>query len=388
MLRAESALFLIRERVVAVLVPDLDGAAEAATAAARDAGGSLQTRNGGQLVFAIPEARAGEFARRVALLGEVQRESGSSEDVAFRAADLESAARAARARRAELEQLRARAASASDGLLVEQRIAQIDAALATAERELRLLRQQALRVKFVVELLEKPVEPLPTVNLPFPWLATLSGQDLAYPSRPEPEADSEPGIASNVDMSLSLEGRRLADRPAPDEDSRALLLALRLRAARTDPVGIAAGYDASLGGFDGFVYEFRGFLGLGTAAGNWFTLGLLGGVGVSGWTGDRVPISLELPVELFTLIDLGAVGRLSMFAQPRWALTSEARRAGTGPGEIAHEYTLGGAVLLPFVFGNDDVDEGGLRLGFEYGEVLESPVYSVNVGIGFGFLGH
>ncbi len=379
---------MIRERVVAVLVPDLDDAVEAATAAARDAGGSLQTRNGGQLVFAIPDARADEFARRVALQGEVKRESGSSEDVSFRAADLESSARAARARHAELEQLRARAGSASDGLLVEQRIAQVDAALATAERELGLLRQQAARVKFVVELLERPREPLPTVNLPFPWLGTLSGHDLAYPSRPEPEADSEPGITSNVDMSLSLEARRLDDRPSPDEDSRALLLALHLRAARTDPVGIAAGYDATLGGFDGFVYEFRGFLGLGTAVGDWLTLGLLGGVGVGGWTGDRVPISLELPVELFTLIDLGAVGRLSMFAQPRWALTSEARRAATGPGESTDEFTLGGAVLLPVVFGNDDVEDGGLRLGFEYGEVIDSRFYSVTAGIGFGFLGH
>jgi hypothetical protein len=70
--------------------------------------------------------------------------------------------------------------------------------------------------------------------------------------------------------------------------------------------------------------------------------------------------------------------------QPRWAITREARQA-LRSSRGFDEFTTGGAVLLPFVLGGDELEDGGLRLGFEYGEVMQGRTYALTAGIGFGF---
>jgi hypothetical protein len=381
---AESAPLLVGERTVALDVPNLEAAVEGVTAAAKRAGGALKSRNEALLSIAVPQDRAAEFVQSLKQLGDLTQQASQSHDVGFKAADLEAAARAARARRSELEQLRARTRQVDEVLQVEHRIAEVNAALADAERELRALRLAVTRVIFRVVLRPTPIETLPAPTLPFPWLDTLSGGELLNPSS-VPAGEVSQSFSSNAELAFGLEVRRLVDRPTQGEASHAVLPALTMRGAETDPVGFAGGFDAKLGGVvDGFVYELRGLAGLGTAIGSVVTLGLMGGVGFSGWTGDRVPSSLELPLELFAFFDLGKAFRLTLFAQPRWAVTREARQ-GARHGQVADEYTTGGAVLLPFVLGEDDLEDGGLRLGFEYGEVLQTRTYAVTAGVGFGF---
>jgi hypothetical protein len=83
-------------------------------------------------------------------------------------------------------------------------------------------------------------------------------------------------------------------------------------------------------------------------------------------------------------VDFGDAVRLSLFAQPRWTVTREARRDGAEHGLWADELALGGALLIPQIFGEERIDEGGLRVGFEYTELLSQAMYAVSVGIGFG----
>ena len=339
---------------------------------------------GSELVIRVEEPKFRELSELFAQLGEIKSQTASAEDASLAASDLESALRAAQQQRAGLESMLGRARSVDESLLVERRLAEVEQKTSALRTQLSTLRRRAATVRLDIALLEQPVAPIPAVELPFPWLRTLSESELMNPPAAGEDPSDTGGIDKNADLALELEGRVLRDRPALDETSRAFALVLRLRGVRTDPVGIAAGYDVKLGGLDGVVYEMRGMGGLGTAIGSVLTLGLMGGVGISGWTGDRVPSSLEIPAELFFLLDIGEAVRLSLFAQPRWTVTREARRDGAEHGLAADELALGGALLLPQVFGGERISEGGLRVGFEYTELLATEMYSLSVGIGFG----
>jgi hypothetical protein len=375
---------LLRQRAVMIAVADAETAADSLLDAVQKLGGELEARAGQRVVVRVPPAKLRELSAVFIELGAIKSQSASAEDASEKAADLVAALRAAGEHKKRLEGLLASARSVDESLLVERRLAEIEQKASALRTELATLTRRAAAVRVEITLVSPPVEPIPSVELPFPWLRTLSGAELRNPSaQPEDPSDAD-GIYKNADLALELEGRLLRHRPSADEVSRALALVLRLRGARTEPVGFAGGYDVKLGGLDGVVYEMRGLGGLSTAIGSVLTIGLLGGAGVSGWTGDRVPSSLEIPVELFTLVDFGDAVRLSLFAQPRWTVTREVRRDGAEHGLWADELALGGALLIPQIFGAERVDEGGLRLGFEYTELLSHAMYGVSVGLGFG----
>jgi hypothetical protein len=378
-------MLLLRQRTVtiAVAAADAEKAADSLLEAARSLGGELETRQGQRLVVQVPEQKLRELFELCATHGAIKGQSAMAVDASQDAADLAAALRAADEQRKGLENLLARAPSVGESLMVERRLAEVEQKTSALRTTLSALKRKAATVRVEITLISPPVEPIPSVELPFPWLRTLSGTELRNPSAPLEDPDAG-AIDKNVDMALELEGRQLRDRPAPDEVSRALALVLRLRGARTDPVGLAGGYDVKLGGFNGLVYEMRGLGGVSTALGSVLTVGLMGGAGVSGWTGDRVPSSLEVPLELFTFWDFGDAWRLSLFAQPRWTVTREARRDGAEHGLFADELALGGGLLIPQLFGGDRIDEGGLRVGFEYTELLSRAMYAVTLGIGFG----
>jgi hypothetical protein len=377
-------ILLLRQRVVMIAVADVETAADSLLDVVQKLGGELEARTGQRLVVHVPEAKLRDLSAVFVEKGAIKSQTASAEDASERAADLMAALRAADERKKGLESLLGRARSVDESLLIERRLAEVEQKTSALRTELSALKRKAAAVRVEITLVSPPVEPIPGVQLPFPWLRTLSGSELRNPSAPPEDSSDAGGIYKNADLALELEGRLLRDRPAVDEVSRALALVLRLRGAQADPVGFAAGYDVKLGGLDGVVYEMRGLGGLSTAIGSVLTVGLLGGAGVSGWTGDRVPSSLEIPVELFTLVDFGDAVRLSLFAQPRWTVTRDARRDGAEHGLWADELALGGALLIPQIFGEERIDEGGLRVGFEYTELLSHAMYAVSVGVGFG----
>jgi len=377
------AAVLIRQRSVRLRVEDVEASIERVLGLVRDQGGQLEQRAGQKLTLRVPEQGVTPLLARLPALGELRAQSASTVDESFRAADLEAAVRAAEQTRAMLTALLARARNVEESLLVERRIKEMETRIANARAERRALDRRRQSVALVIELEALTPEALPSVELPFDWLKKLSFTELMYPSAPPYEEES--GLESNVDIALALEGRLIRDRPSLDENSRALAAALRMRGADVDPVGFAAGFDAALGGFDGFVYDLRFLAGLGTAFGRVVTLGLVGGLGFSGWTGDRVPSSLELPLELFMFVDLDEFARLAAYAQPRFAVTREARRDGSKLAGPADEISIGGAVLLPLLLGNERLEHGGMRLGFEYGQLLDTTAYLVTLGVGFGF---
>jgi hypothetical protein len=355
--------------------------------AAGKVGAALVERSDTRLVLRVADARSSDFSAELARIGELRGQTAETVDLSARAADLESSIAAGEGTREKLVALLARAHAVGESLLVEARLAEVDQALSKRRAELRALEKSAESVRIEILLTERRgAEPLPGVELPFDWLRELSFPELMNPSGPASESEPETyeRLRSNAEVSLNLDGRLLRDRPSPDEHGRALALSFHARGANTDPVGFAAGLDAAAGGFDGFVYEARALAGVSTSIGSVLTLGLLGGVGVSGWTGDRVPSSLELPVETFVLVDFGEVTRLSLFSQLRFTPTREARRSGSEAAPFGDELALGAAVLVPWLLDQDRVEDGAVRLAFEYGELLETRTYTLSVGVGAG----
>lgn len=375
---------LVRKRSIRLFVPDVNETVPRVLAEIRAAGGQLQSQLGAHLSARVAEARVFGLRDKLRALGDVESESASAEDVTVAAADIDSEVRGAERARAELVNLLGRARTVNESLMVERRIGEIDREIADANANRRALEQRALAVELEIDLVERSREQLAHFELPFVWLRQMSLAELMRPTPPEPER-APVRLTSNIDLSFDLNGRLIRDRPTTGDDSRAFSLIYRMRGVNTNPIGFAAGIDSELGGVSGFVYAARLMAGLGTALGGYVTLGLIGGAGVDGWTGGRVPSGIELPVELFTLIDIDEAARLSLYVRPSFIVARQARQDGAEHALFFDELSAGAALLVPLLLGNEHLDHGGLRLGFEYRELLGTEAYLVSVGIGFGF---
>lgn len=375
---------LAEQRDVALVVPDVVAAEGAIARAAGEVGGTVLP--GGAVVeVRVPRAKLETFLAALDGVGRTTSRSGSSVDVTVERADLESALRSTRAARERTAAARRLATKVVESVAVERRLEELDAEAAGLESSLHALSRRVATVLVRVALRrEVEVPPVPEVRLPFPWLDQLSLDHLqGGGSGPSPDPT---GIRSILDVALQLEGHRLVDRPDGLDAASAMVGAVRMRGASTDPVGFAAGTDFALGGFDGFAFDVAMMGGVGTALGSVITLGLVGGAGYDVWTGGRLRGGLKLPVELFATLELSEAARLLVFAQPRWVPTPGARHARARVTELADEVSLGGAVLLPFAIGEDEIDDGGLRLGFTYAEAMGAKRFVATAGIGWGVL--
>ena len=73
---------------------------------------------------------------------------------------------------------------------------------------------------------------------------------------------------------------------------------------------------------------------------------------------------------------------------PRRAGRSHAALLGAGCLTICSQAAAaqGGALLSALTLGNDELEDGGLRLGFVYRELLDTRMYEFTVGLGFGLV--
>jgi hypothetical protein len=375
---------LARAESLSIEVADVEAAATRVTELAREHGGELQLRQDRRLTLRVPPERFEGLVEKVSALGHIAARSASTRDLSAERADAEAALAGAERARQRLAQMKS--GDVQSGLLVEQRIAELEAQIRQQRAALARLEQDARWVAVDVTLVGLGrVEPVPEHRLPIPWLQTLSPNSLHSP--PPPEAPAPP-IRADLDMAMNLELRWLVERPEPEAASAAAAAGFHTRGAITDPVGFAFGTDFYVGGWHGFVFGVGLGAGLGISVGSVLTLGLIGGLRYDVWTGDRLPSALMTPAELFASVDLDDTARVLLFTQLAWSLTSTDRDDGAKLLEISDELSLGGAVLLPAGLGQDRIQDGGLRLGFVYSELLGTHMYTVTVGVGAGLVQH
>lgn len=381
------APLLVQERTVHVRVEEPDAAAQKILTVARELGGELRGQAALRIQIHLPEAKVDALLRELGRLGEITSKSGNARGVSAELADLRADLVTARRTKQRLRELERLSQGVDDSLALERRLGEVDARIARLRAAELALERRSHWVEMQV-VLERTtsVEHVPTPRLPFPWLNQLGLAALQAPPGPPPP--EERPIAGNVDLGFGLEGRMITDRPDPAGDSRAILLGFHSRAARTDPVGFAMGVDLAAGGLNGFAWEAAMMGGLGVSIASVSTIGLVGGIAADGWTGGRVPAGVLVPAELFFTIEVGDAARFVYFAQPRWALTPGSRDDGTRSDSFVDELRLGGSLLLPFVLGEDELDDGGLRLGFVYGEQLGVKTYTAQLGVGWGLVDH
>ncbi len=392
---------LVTREQVTLRTRDVAGAISALLARAREAGWRLQEREDERVVLRLPPEQL--LAARLALrdLGtEIEHES-LTQDVTGALAELEARERSATAARARLLTLQGPGRSVTEMVQLTRAVEVADDALASATRERQRLEREVaeatLAVTFVPALPPEQ-EAIPAVRLPFPWLERTH-EDALY----DRGAPSEPGrsgegreprrrrrsIEAFPEASMLLEVARLPDRPHPDESAWMLGGALRTRAlVGTKPVGLAMGFDVGLAGGEGFAHDLDLLGGIAGAVNSWLAFGVLSGPAGRAWTGGRVPAAWEIPLELATALDFGHEGRFLLQVRPQWIpRDTSTRRDGSSLGfadELLVRATLATAVVSP----DEDVEEGGLRLGFAYHELMGTHMVTFCVGWGVGETDH
>ncbi len=388
-LPAQRQPLLDRQGQIALLVDEPRVASEAVARLADSHGGELGEQAERQVVIRVPAAQLDTVIARLRELGKIRHRSVTTRDIGPERIELTTGLASAVQTRERLLALGQRAQSVDDSLLVERRLALVDeeiARLRAASIALERRGELATLTVLLMPFAERTPEGVPEPALPFPWLDRMTLSDLLdtdQSSSDDDEAESR-HIDSNLDLGLQLEGTRLDG--LPDERDRAYAVAAALRArgvVGTDPLGVALGTDLALGGGEGFLYDVGLLLGLGLSIGEYSSMGLVAGLGHSGWTGRHVKPALDIPVELFTTLEAGDTARLILFAQPRWAF-AHSRDQGSPNTPFGDELSVGGAVLIPAVFGNDELDEGGLRIGGVYTEVSGTRAYTLTLGMGVG----
>jgi hypothetical protein len=372
---------------IALLVDEPRMASEAVVHLAQSHQGKLEVQTERQVVIRVPAARVNAVIARLCALGRITHRSMTTRDIGPAQTDLSAELASSIRTRERLLALGRRAQSVDDSLLVERRVALVDEEIARLRAALAALERRGEQATLTVHLMprsERAPENVPEPRLPFPWLDRVTLFDLLSTGQSGGADHESRHIDSNLDVALQLEGTRVDGLPNQRDRAYAVAAALRTRGViGTDPLGMALGMDLALGGGEGFLYDVGLLLGLGWSIGELSSMGLVSGLGHSGWTGDHVTPGLDIPVELFMTLEAGDVARLILFAQPRWAFT-HSRDQGSPNTPFGDELSVGGALLIPALFGNDELDEGGLRIGGAYTELGGGRAYTLTLGMGAG----
>jgi len=376
-----------RRGQIALLVDEPRKASETVAHLAQSHEGKLEVQTEREVVIRVPAARVDAVIARLRTLGKITHRSLTTRDIGPAHTDLSAELASSVRTRERLLALGRRAQSVDDSLLVERRVALVDEEMARLRAALAALERRGGQATLTVRLMprsERAPENVPQPRLPFPWLDRMTLFDLMSTGQSGGADHESRHIDSNLDLALQLEGTRLDGLPKERDRAYAVAAALRTRGVvGTDPLGVALGMDLAVGGGEGFLYDVGLLLGLGWSIGELSSMGLVSGLGHSGWTGDRIKPGLDIPVELFMTLEAGDTARLILFAQPRWAFT-HSRDQGSPNTPFGDELSVGGALLVPAVFGNDELDEGGLRIGGAYTEACGARAYTVTLGMGAG----
>jgi len=139
----------------------------------REVGGFVSKRTDRMITIRVPAQRFYEVVGRIEHLGEVLRRDVTAQDVTEEFLDTELRLRNARAVRARLQELLARATTVQDSLMIERELDRVSVEIDRMEGRLKYLRDRAAFSTITVSLEPRNAAPHPpTVRLPFPWLGS------------------------------------------------------------------------------------------------------------------------------------------------------------------------------------------------------------------------
>jgi hypothetical protein len=375
---------LIQTVTTTLRVRDVDAALANIAARAASAQWRIEERSEGELVLRVPPADLEAARHALGELGLVIDHRGRTEDVTARLADLTAARQSAARRHERLLALQDPQRSVDEALALSDALAETEDELASLDRERAELLGDVAEARLVVRCLAvgPPAEPIPAVELPFRWLQWTNEDALRAPARSPARRGT---VESMLDVGMHLELSRLTNRPEPGRDPVAVGGAVRSRMfPEMKPLGIALGFDLAMGGGAGFSHEVDFLVGVSGALSPWLSCGVLTGASGRAWTGGRIPAAWELPAEVVSAFELADWGRLLVQIRPQWIPRRDHPRqvegAFGGVDETLVRVTLAAAPLA----GKDHLEDGALRLGVAYQDLLGESLATVFVGWGIG----
>lgn len=376
---------------VVLRVGSEDEAVQAIEARLLRLGGRLAMRDGGHLRLQVPNEGFDRALESVVTVGIELQRSVVVEDRTGRYMAILGELRTAQIARNRVASLHRNLKGVKDPLQVERALAEADdrvAELLRASNEVQRATSMATLVVVLDPTLGFIDEELPAFELPFRWLDNVGPDRLLNLERTY-EQDREHGtLASSVHLDARLEAMRAGNEQLLGGNETALAAGFTLRGVGdTTPVGFGAGLDWKLGGgmSGGFLYDLRLVGGLGTAVGRVFSLGVVTGAGIGGLTGDHIPFGVELPVEAFASLEVGAYARAMVWGRTSWILASEDRQDGSDIAPFGDEFASGLSVLVGERNGSGS-ERNGLVLGGGYRELLGTHAVEVSLGYGASFL--
>jgi hypothetical protein len=387
----QGAQMLASHGVLTLRVARQDDTAHQIEQIVRQLGGRLQQSAGRRLDVRV---RVEHLARALTVIAAVGVEVSRRVDVRDLTPDYIdtlSRLRSAEQTLARLRTLRAGAPGVQDPLRVERDLQRWESDASQMQRALRDIR--ATVAEATIEVLLEPTQvvmsdEIPPFQLPFPWLDQVGLGHLLDLERQEPPQPKR-AVSSSAQMDLHLKMLRAPDDLLLGANRSALACGFSLRGVgETDPTGFAAGSDVEIGAglSGGFLYDVRMLFGLGTGLGEWFALGAMSGLGISGVTGKYVPLGVDVPIELFAGVEVGNLFRGQLWGRASFLFASDARQDGAQHAPIGDELHTGVSLLLGEQQGGHNPDRTGLALTGAYRELLGTTGYEVSVGYGAAFV--
>jgi hypothetical protein len=328
----------------------------------------------------IPNDRYAELSRRLSSIGVVRREQLSQKSVT---PEIESAlelAKRAKARQENLERIRKTARNTDETLTLESELDRATQDREAAERRVRELRR-GTGTTLVDVTLELPArEAIADPSLPFPWLDELGLSHLYGNTDPARPLD----LRGFIDGAFEIRTGYAPRARAFDGKKAYVAAAIPIRVlGEAEPVGLFGGMDLVLGGGYGFLYGFQLYLGAGVPIGESFVLGLDTGPGFDGMTGGVIPTGITVPIETYVSFEAIRFLGISAYFQSGWVFAAQERDDGSKHAPFGDELTTG--IRLSLASHNGDGytrHRVGLRVGFDYREMMGTEIYQFVIGFG------
>jgi hypothetical protein len=172
---AERGNILIYTAELTMAVFEVEPGLGKVEALGRELGGFLARRDNAAVTIRVPSARFDEAIRRIAALGDVLHRSVAAEDVTDEFRDVEARLKNARAMRARLEQLLAKAEKIDESIAIERELGRVTGEIERMEGRLKLLRDRAALSTITVAFRPRtqPSDNPSHFQLPVPWLQEL-----------------------------------------------------------------------------------------------------------------------------------------------------------------------------------------------------------------------
>jgi hypothetical protein len=328
----------------------------------------------------IPNERYAELSKRFPSIGIVRREQFSQNNVTSQIESALELAKRAKAREDNLRRMQKTARNTNEALTLESELERAAQDREAAERRVSELRR-GTGTTLVDVTLELPTrEEIRDPSLPFPWLDELGLSHLYGNTAPLRPLD----LRGFIDGAFEIRTGYAPHARALDGKKAYVAAAIPIRVlGEAQPVGIFGGMDLVLGGGYGFLYGLQLYLGGGVPIGESFVLGLDTGPGFDGMTGGVIPTGITVPIESYVSFEAIRFVGISAYFQSGWVFAARQREDGAKHAPFGDELTTGIRLSLASHDGDGYTRHRvGLRVGFDYRELMGTEIYQFVIGFG------